>query len=67
MAVTVTTFIHEIEILPSRGRHVIRIEAGPICEERFSLREFCHLNDNGFYALNYTEYLVEQVKTDPAL
>ena len=44
-----------------------RIEASPICEERFSLREFCHLNDNGFYALNYTEYLVEQVETDPAL
>jgi len=36
---------------------------GELCialAERFSLLEFCHLNDNGFYALNYTEYLVEQ-------
>lgn len=28
--------------------------------EKFSLREFCHLNDSGFYALTYTESLVEQ-------
>ena len=31
-------------------------------QEKFSLREFCHLNDSGFYALTYTESLVEQAE-----
>ncbi|CAK9003641.1 unnamed protein product [Durusdinium trenchii] len=39
--------------------------AGKLClalAEKFRLDEFCHLNDNGFCALNYTEGLVEQAK-----